>query len=202
MFDFCGKFYDTDLFLKGLSPVQRAKATTELDEHGFHVFLERYIGALTVIEARKRLKEADFTFDGKVSFIEFVVWHFKKSTEDFMKRAPRDLRTLDAQNLTPEIKAAQMALQAVMSEIQKIEEKKSELEKIISEKTGIAAMKAKNELAQLLSQDQTEFNRALVTAQAAVRKAGGSGAKIDPAVLWWMEQELKEMSKYKPGNKK
>jgi len=85
---------------------------------------------------------------------------------------------------------------------QKFAKAKQELEKVIEEKTGIQAMKAKNELAQLLSQDQTEFNRALVTAQAAVRKAGGSGAKIDPAVLWWMEQELKEMSKYKPSGKK
>jgi hypothetical protein len=56
---------------------------------------------------------------------------------------------------------------------------------------------AKNELAQLLSAPTTELNKALLTAEAAVRKAQkyGGAAQGD---LWWMERELTEMKKYKP----
>lgn len=203
VFQFCNKYYDTDLFLKGLSPVQKKEASTNLDEHGFHVFLERHIKPITVLEARKRLKEADMSFDGKVSFLEFCVWHFKQTTSDFLQNAPRDLRQLDAQNLTPAIKAAQMALAVVMNEIAKIENERTRLETVIENGKGIKALRAKNELQQLLSRDMTEFNKALLTAEAAVRRAGGkaTGVKIDPAVLWWMDQELQAMKRYRPQGK-
>ena len=54
--------------------------------------------------------------------------------------------------------------------------------------SGIKAMRAKAEYAQLCARDPTELNRALITAEAAVRKLGGTGKACSPAVLWWMQR--------------
>ena len=84
------------------------------------------------------------------------------------------------------------------TEISKIESEKRQLRELAAG-TGIKAMKAKNELAQICNRDMTSLNRALLTAEAAVRKAGGSGVDIPPGTLWWMQRELEEMKKYRPG---
>jgi hypothetical protein len=52
---------------------------------------------------------------------------------------------------------------------------------------------------QLLKADPTDLNRALITAEAAVRKAGG--AIGPPGSMWWMCRELEEMKKYRPQRK-
>jgi len=200
VWDFTEKYYATDLFLKGLSPLARDSASTSLDEHGFHVFLERHIRPMTVLEARAKLREADFSFDGRVSLIEFFVWHYSCRTDDFLRKAPRDPKVLEGGDQTPEMRAANAALAAVRSEINKIEMEKARLEED-SELGGIKGARAKNELAQLLSRDKTDLNRALLTAEAAVRKVGGSGVNVPPAILWWMERELQEMKKYRPRAK-
>lgn len=67
------------------------------------------------------------------------------------------------------MRAANAALAAVRAEINKIEMEKARLEQD-SEAGGIKGARAKNELAQLLSRDKTDLNRALLTAEAAVRK--------------------------------
>jgi len=85
-------------------------------------------------------------------------------------------------------------------EMQKIENEKNELEEAASG-SGLKAVKAKNELAQLLSRDLTELNKALITAEAAVRKAGGTGKECPPGTLWWMQREIEEMKKYKPRSR-
>jgi len=195
IWNFTQKFIQTDLFLKGLSPLSVDRAGTELDEHGFHVFLERTIKPLTVIEAREKLRQADVSFDGKVSLLEFLNWHFKKKADEFVKRAPEDPTDGDA-NVTPEMRKANAALAEVRKEILRIEMEKAKLEEE-SQASGIKGMKAKNELAQLLTADQTELNRALLTAEAAVRKVGGTGKDVPPGTLWWMNRELDEMKKYK-----
>jgi hypothetical protein len=76
---------------------------------------------------------------------------------------------LQGGDFTPEMKAANAALAAVRAEINKIEMEKSRLE-ADSDLGGIKGARAKNELAQLLSRDMTDLNRALLTAEAAVRK--------------------------------
>ncbi len=43
------------------------------------------VGALTVVEARKRLKEADFTFDGKV-FNEEAEWEREEAKDQIRER--------------------------------------------------------------------------------------------------------------------
>src|SRR5689334_7001282 len=65
-------YIKTDLHLKGLNMPNPDKEGTELDENAFHYFLEKNIKPLTVLEARAKLKEADVSFDGKVSLLEFL----------------------------------------------------------------------------------------------------------------------------------
>ncbi len=78
---------------------------------------------------------------------------------------------------------------------------------------GIQSLKAKNELAQLLSGPLWEhINKALITAEAAVRIAqrkygGGAGTPSGggnvrtSGTMWWLERSLKE-KKEKYGPKK
>jgi len=191
-------YIKTDLHLKGKRVPNPEAEGTQLDEHGFHYFLEKEIAPLTVLEARGKLKEADVSFDGYVSLVEFLVWNFQKKPLDFVKKAPEDVE--GDLNMTPELQKATSALNAAKKEIQKIEEEKNRLE-TDAEGTGIKANKAKAELSQLLARDQTELNKALLTAEAAVRKAGGTGKECPPGTLWWMSREIEEMKKYKPKSK-
>ena len=57
-----------------------------------------------------------------------------------------------------------------MAIIAALEAKKADLTEK-SKLDGIKGMKAKNELAQLLAEDPTDLNRALLTAEAALRRA-------------------------------
>jgi F actin bundling C terminal len=196
VYQFCENYYGTDLHLKGLTAVATESAGTDLDEHGFHYFLEHHIEPLTVIAARSKLREADVSFDGKVSFLEFLMWHLKKDANVFARKKPIDPSA--PANQTPEMAKANAALAAVRSEINRIESEKSRLEQE-SSGGGVKAIRAKNELAQLLSADQTDLNRALLTAEAAVRRVGGSGVDIPPGTMWWMNRDLEEMKKYKPS---
>jgi len=198
VYQFHHKYIATDLFLKGVTPPSPSKEGVDLDEHGFHVFLERNIKPMTVIDARQKLKEADVSFDGKVSLLEFLNWHYKKFAQDFIKRAPAD--PSEVTQMSPELQKATSALNAARNEIQKIEDEKNRLE-TESELTGIKGGKAKNELKQLLTRDNTELNKMLLTAEAAVRKLGGSGVDVPPGSLWWMNREIEEMKKYKPKGK-
>jgi hypothetical protein len=198
VWDFHLKYIKTDLHLKGVNFPNPSKEGTQLNEHGFHYFLEKNIKPLTVLEARAKLKEADVSFDGEVSFLEFLLWYFKKNPKDFIKRAPQDPKEITF--MTPELRAATAALNAAKAEIQKIEDEKDRLEEE-SKQPGIKGSKAKNELSQLLSRDLTDLNKALLTAEAAVRKLGGTGKETPPGTLWWFGREIEEMKKYKPKSK-
>jgi len=198
VYQFTAKYIATDLFLKGINPPSPKNEGVDLDEHGFHVFLEKNIKPLTVIEARQKLKEADCSFDGRVSLIEFLLWHYKKPSKEFIKKAPED--PSEVSQMSPELQKATAALNAAKQEIQKIEDEKNRLE-TESSLSGIKGAKAKNELQQLLTRDQTNLNKALLTAEACVRKLGGNGIDCPPGSLWWMNREIEEMKKYKPKSK-
>jgi len=197
---FTQAYIRTDLHLKGLSPPNPSKEGTELDEHGFHYFLEKEIEPITVLAAREKFKQADVSFDGRVSLVEFLLWHYKRSPLEFYKNAPVDI---DGETMvTPEIAKAYAALNAAKAEIQKIESEKDRLETEIE--TGgsvIKVARAQNELSQLFSRDNTDLNRALITAEAALRKLGSSGKIAPPGTIWYLSREVEEMKKYKPRAK-
>jgi len=134
------------------------------------------------------LKSIDFDKNRRLALLEFLIWRYKRTPEDFVKRP---------QGTNAALAEAQAALKAVQDEINAIETKKKELEAKAAG-TGVKAMQGKNELEQLLAQDNTELNRRTLTAEAAVRKAQKLGGESAQGSLWFLDRELKEAQKYKP----
>jgi hypothetical protein len=167
-----------------------------LDEFQAHRFVEKLGNVMTVVEFRETFKKMDLSFDKKISLIEYCCYHFKSTPQAFVaKNPPVDPPT----NTNEALMQAQRALNEVQNELNKIDAKKSELTAAASA-GGVKGMKAKNELEQIHNADNTELNKAFLTAEAAVRKAaqgGGSSEPVPPGTLWWMTKELEEMKKYR-----
>jgi len=161
---------------------------SQLDEWDSHKFLEYFGETLTVIKMRERLRTIDLNNDGEMSLIEYLLTKYEIGVQDMMDQ-PQGKSVL--------LEKAQAALEEVQAEIKAIQDKVKTLEEA-AEGTGVKAKKAKGELFELLNADQTDLNEKVLHAEAAVRKARKEGGEEQPGVLWWIERELKEASKFKP----
>eukprot|EP01088_Endostelium_zonatum_P012529 TRINITY_DN26782_c0_g1_i1.p1 TRINITY_DN26782_c0_g1~~TRINITY_DN26782_c0_g1_i1.p1 ORF type:complete len:241 (+),score=67.98 TRINITY_DN26782_c0_g1_i1:31-753(+) len=194
---FCHMFIDIDH--------EKKAEGTGIDEFQAHRLLEKLNETKRVVELREAIKEADVEVNlKKLSLIEFLIWRNKASSKtsisEFLRRKP----PLDPPTKSnPALMKAQADLDKVQAEINRIENRKSQLEEA-SAGGGVKANTAKNELSQLLTADNTDLNRALISAEASVRKAQkeGGGGVVPPGVLWWLNRELEEMKKYRPQRKK
>jgi len=154
---------------------------------------------MTAIVRKKELREkVDVNFDGRVSFLEYLLYQYKASPKDLMDRSAGHT------DLPPEVLAAMRALEEVNKRVRAYEAEKSRLEEE-SKLDGIKGKKAINELAQLLSGPLWEqLNKALITAEAAVRIASrkygvgangkvpeGAGNVRTSGTMWWLERELR-----------
>jgi len=184
----CGKFFH--LFVE-LDKEKKADGC-DLDEHTSHVFLERIGKTLTVIKMREEFRKIDANFDKKMAMIEFLIWNFKIDIDDLLSRP---------QGSSVEVAEAEKALEAVSAELRAIETKKAELRAIIEkEGAGVKGGKAAGELLQLENQDPINLNKAVITAEAALRKAQKAG---NPPLgqIWWMQREVAEAKAYMPKHK-
>jgi hypothetical protein len=158
---------------------------------------------MTAIVRKKELREkVDVNFDGKMSLIEYLLYQYDASPKALMDRSR------SSGDLPPEVLAAMRALEEVNKRVQAYEKEKKRLEDESESGSGIKALKAKNELAQLKSGPLwEEINKALITAEAAVRIASkkygvtatggtysGSGPRTN-GTMWWMSRELAEKKK-------
>eukprot|EP00300_Choanocystis_sp_HF-7_P025101 c2676_g1_i1.p1 GENE.c2676_g1_i1~~c2676_g1_i1.p1 ORF type:complete len:297 (+),score=96.12 c2676_g1_i1:50-892(+) len=161
---------------------------------------------MTAIQRKKELREkVDVNFDGRVSMLEYLLYQYQDvaNPADFVKRS----LTTEAEH--PEITKARQALEDVNKRIRDYEAEKSRLEELAAG-TGVKALGAKNMLAQLDNSPLKEdLNRALITAEAAVRIAtrnfGGAGhattgresvsADFSSGALWWLNRDLEEKQK-------
>lgn len=159
-----------------------------LDEFESARFLEFFGQAMTVIERRNALKEIDIDTDNKMSLLEYVVWKYKLDIDVLMTRP---------QGTNEELKKAELALKDVQAEIASIEKQKHHLEEA-AKGEGVKAKKANAELEMLLKADQMPLRKALITAEAAVRKAQKSKDVQAQGSLWWLNAELEEAKSYKP----
>lgn len=162
----------------------------------------------TAVVRKKELRDkVDVNFDGRVSFLEFLLYQYKASPKDLMDRqAPA------GQQIPPEVAAAIAALAEVNKRVREYETEKARLEDIAANGSGIKSPRAKNELAQLVSGPLWEqINKALITAEAAVRiaqrKYGTGTVAVDGAprisgTMWWLDRELKtKKERYGPRAK-
>jgi len=176
--------------------VEKKAEGCSLDEFQAHQFVDKLGKTMTVVEFREHFKKLDLNFDKRLSIIEYLCFHYGTSPAQFVgKNPPLDPPT----NTNEALMKAQQALNAVQAEINKIDTRKSEL-KALADGGGVKGMKAKNELEQIQNADNTELNKAFLSAEAAVRKAsqgGGSAEPVPPGTLWWMMRELEEMKKYR-----
>uniref|UniRef100_A0A6B2LGZ7 Calcium-regulated actin-bundling protein C-terminal domain-containing protein n=1 Tax=Arcella intermedia TaxID=1963864 RepID=A0A6B2LGZ7_9EUKA len=165
--------------------------THDLDEFWSHRLLEQNGLTMTVIAFRNEFKQIDLNFDKRMGMVEFLLYKYKQSVKVMLTR-PQGTNEL--------LVRAQKALDEVNAEINRIETEKSALEKA-AEGDGVKARTAKASLAALLSADQTELNKKLMTAEAAVRKAQKAPGDSPQGQLWWLSREIEEAKKYKPKAK-
>lgn len=95
------------------------------------------------------------------------------------------------------LEKAEAALEEVLAEIEKLEKKKAKLAKKAA-KGGVKGKAAQNELEQIKASDPMPIRKALVTAQAALRKAQKSKDLNAMGKLWYIDREIQEAAKYKP----
>lgn len=159
---------------------------------------------LTAIVRKKELREkVDVNFDGRVSFLEYLLYQYR----EFANPADFTTRSMKAPDEHPEIKKARLALEEVNKRIKAYEAERYRLEEA-SKLPGVKGLSAKNQLAQLDSSPlKEELNKALITAEAAVRivtkkfggSSGGGGGEEAPmpteGALWWMNKDLEEKKK-------
>jgi hypothetical protein len=152
---------------------------------------------MTALKRKIELRdEVDVNFDGRISFLEYLLYQYKDvaNPADFCKRSM-------GHDEHPEIRKARLALEEVNKRIREYEEEKARLTSE-SQGTGVKALGAKNMLAQIDAGPlKAELNKALITAEAAVRIAtkkfgGQSGGGADGAssagAIWWMNRDLEE----------
>lgn len=168
---------------------KQGESGVSLDEFESARFLEKFGQAMTVIERRNALKEIDVDTDNKMSLLEYVVWKYKLDIDTLMTRP---------QGTNEELKKAQQLLKEVQDEINNIENQKTKLE-AAAKGEGVKAKKANAELEMLLKADQLPLRKAVISAEAAVRKAQKSKDVQAQGTLWWLNAELEEAKKYKPS---
>jgi hypothetical protein len=164
----------------------------------------------TSITRKKELRdEVDVNFNGRISFIEYLLYQYKVSPKDLMERSKPQAGPVNQALIN-----AKKALDDVNKKIKEYETKRQEL-LTLADGSGVKSLRAKNELAQLDSSPLAEtLRRLLITAEAAVRiaaKQGGSyiGDDNSEAVapprtdgeIWWMKKSI-AAAKAKYGPKK
>jgi len=151
-------------------------------------------------------EKVDVNFDGRVSFLEYLLYQYK----DYANPADFCQRSMGHADEHPEIRKARLALEEVNRRIREYEAEKARLE-AEAQLPGVKGLRAKNLLAQIDSSPLwEELNKALITAEAAVRiatrKFGGGGTGVSgeggssssspsDGAIWWMNRDLAEKKK-------
>jgi len=162
---------------------------------------------MTALKRKQELRErVDVNFDGRISFLEYLLYQYQDvaNPADFCTRSM-------GHDEHPEITKARLALEEVNKRVRAYEEEKARLTED-SKLPGVKGLAAVNLLAQLdASPIKEELNKALITAQAAVRiaqkkfggQAGSSGgAGSSAGSLWWLDRDLEEKKRrYGPQKK-
>jgi chromosome segregation ATPase len=227
--------------------IDQGKEGHDLDEFNAHRFLERLGETKTIRDLRNDLRDIDMDFNKRMALIEYLLYRYRFTISDFVRRpqggnseelliAQRNLEEAqaalsEARNAQEAASQAEAELKAALEELHAQEEafnrRKMELE-TRSEDTNLGVVqrnKAKNELAQHLSEDPLPLRRAQLTTEAATKKAekarmvaeealAHAEAKFDDAQqylesirsttgggegsLFWMDRELQEAKKYLP----
>jgi hypothetical protein len=158
-------------------------------------------------------KQVDVNFDGRIAFLEYLLYQYR----DVANPSDFCTRSMNQGDEHPEIRKARLALEEVNKRIRAYEAEKQRLE-MESKEPGVKGLKAVNMLAQIDSSPlKDELNKALITAEAAVRTAtkkfggqsgsaaaagGAAGAAAADGAIWWMNKDLEiKQKRYGPQKK-
>eukprot|EP00457_Paulinella_chromatophora_P005346 gb/GEZN01005363.1/.p1 GENE.gb/GEZN01005363.1/~~gb/GEZN01005363.1/.p1 ORF type:complete len:250 (-),score=66.27 gb/GEZN01005363.1/:560-1309(-) len=158
-----------------------------LEQNWAFKFFEMKKQTMTAIAFKSAFKTIDANSDGWMAAIEYLLYSYKQTVPELLKRP---------QATTPELEAAKEALKAIQAEIDKIEAKKESLRKK-AEGTGVTAKNAKAELAQLYVSNFEDINITCVKAESQLKKAAKK-VKSAPGSIWFMQREIEEQRKYSP----
>jgi len=162
-------------------------------------FLQKHEKVRIAQEIKDELKDVDLDNNGRISFIEYLLMHFKiMILREFYKRhevAPAEDLSNDGvglvgvgDKLLEELFAPKSGLPPeLVAAIEEFTSKKREKESKVKDLQakaaagGVKGAAATNELAQLEASDKTEMNRLELTLNAAKRKAskGSADAALD-----------------------
>jgi hypothetical protein len=163
----------------------------------------------SIVRKRELRDKVDVNFDGRVGFLEYLLYQFQASPKTLMQRSTRSTEG------NPELDAAKAALAEVNARIKAYEKEKARLQKIINTKTGVKKLGAVNLMAQLESSPLADDLRAaLITAEAKVRivakqqriklasyRSGEGGEEVaqgqprTEGTVWWLQREIQEKKK-------
>jgi len=162
VYDFFKHFVELDK----LGPDKKGEAGNELDQFWSAKFIEDKFSAITALERKAAFKEIDQDNNGKMSMLELLLWHYKK-TVDAVATAPQG----DNQEA---IKAAQAKVDAVMKQMEECKQKLEAQKQAKAEND-----KAEADLARL-EQELKDAVAALEAEEAAYKKkCDDLQAKID-----------------------
>lgn len=196
--------------LFGELDVDKKMQGADLDEFNAHRFLEKVGETKRVVELRDQLREIDLDFNKRMALVEYLLFRFGYQVADFVKRPQGDnsaelqkaqemltsvqkalehaiARAADAKTKAHAAKMAEEEQRAALAEVQSQEAAREAKTKDLTAKGedmnlgAVARNKAKNELAQHLSEDPLPLRKAKITLEAATRKAEKARIAADAA---------------------
>ena len=164
--------------------VPASASSSNLEENVAHQFLEKRGETITAAALRDQLRIIDVDNNHRLSFVEYALWKFKKTPVEFF----RDLHN-PSRGGGEALRAAIEAYRAVLKAREERSTKMAALEAAAAA-GGVKGMAAKNQLAQMQTEDQLALNKAEITSAAQKRKAEKNA--VDP-----YEEEQKRQAEEK-----
>lgn len=195
--DICEEIYNWVKLFEKID--DEGKQGKKLNTHGAARIWEGIGETMTHLEMRAKLKTVDLDADGNMSMIEFLLCkndagHFDASCFDFETMMARPQGTNEA------MEEAMRKVQALVQLGEEAEALEQKILKEIEDTKGkvVKHNRAKNKLATHRSRDMQPYNRALLTAEAAVRKCKKDKTTSASGTDWFVDRQMAEAARYKP----
>jgi len=169
---------------------------SSIDEEVARVFLEKMGRTLTAIGLRQLLREMDVTEDKRLSYIEYLMYHFKEvegadavTFDNFSTRPQGD---------NTELYEAQAELKGIQTEMDDRRAKMVALEaKSIDESLStVKRNRFKHDLDMMRQEDDMPIKRRIAKAESKIKKAAKNGEGNQKGLTFWMEASLETAKKF------
>jgi len=173
-----------------------------LDEFWSHKLLETVGKTLSIVQFRQEFAKIDANTDKKMGLVEFLLWEHHLTVKELLLRPQGSgdgaeiakaqalldevsKSFADAEKRHNELTAAENELKAELAKLKEQEDAHSAKTKELETKSagsGVAAIRAKNELAQHLGEDPLPLRKAKLSTEAASKKAEKARGVAEKAV--------------------